>query len=124
MTGVLLLICVSFAFAAQLAAQAPGKDAAGHKAAANASSAAADAAKGKKVFAAQCSVCHFSASRAKKIGPGLKDLSRRGEYADGKTVDDASLREWIEKGGKDMPGFKDSLNAEQIRDLIAYLKTL
>ena len=30
----------------------------------------------------------------------------------------------IEKGGKDMPGFKDSVNADQMRELVAYLKTL
>jgi len=114
MTNALLLVCLGLASAALLCAQAPGK----------ASAAAADVARGKKVFAARCAVCHYADSRAKKIGPGLKDLSRGGRYADGKPVDDASLRQWIEKGGKDMPGFKSSLNADQVRDLVAYLKTL
>ena len=112
-TNALLLVCLGLASAALLCAQAPGK-----------ASAAADVAKGKKVFAAQCAVCHYAGSRAKKIGPGLKDLSRRGRYADGKPLDDASLRQWVEKGGKDMPGFKSLLNAEQVRDLVAYMKTL
>ncbi len=60
----------------------------------------------------------------KKIGPGLKGLTARGKFSDGKKVDDESLKAWIEKGGKDMPGFKDSLNDAEIRDQIAYLRTL
>ncbi len=79
--------------------------------------------RGKKVYDAQCEICHFSATSKKKIGPGLKGLYKRGVYANGKKVDDASLTAWIEKGGKDMPGFKDSLTASEIRDLVAYIKT-
>jgi cytochrome c len=83
----------------------------------------AEITRGKKVYDAQCEICHFNATTKKKIGPGLKGLYKRGVYANGKKVDDASLRAWIEKGGKDMPGFKDSLTASEIRDLIAYIKT-
>jgi mono/diheme cytochrome c family protein len=79
---------------------------------------------GQKVYDAQCEVCHFNQSTEKKIGPGLKGLMARGKFPDGKKVNDENLRAWIENGGKDMPGFKDSLNDTEIRDLIAYLKTL
>ncbi len=118
------LACLSLVATATLFAQAPDKDAARHKAASNASPTPADIEKGKKLFDSKCAICHFSASPVKKIGPGLRDLLKRGTYADGKPVDDTSLRVWIEKGGENMPGFRDSLNAEQVRDLIAYLKTL
>ena len=37
---------------------------------------------------------------------------------------DASLSKWIEAGGKDMPGFKETIKPEQIRQLISYIKTL
>ena len=84
----------------------------------------AEVVRGGKVYDAQCEVCHFDRSTKKKIGPGLKGLMARGKFSDGKKVDDESLRAWIEKGGKDMPGFKDSLNDAEVRDLIAYLKTL
>lgn len=84
----------------------------------------AEVGRGKALFDSKCAVCHYSASTAKKIGPGLKNLFRRGTYSNGAPVDDASLERWIEKGGKNMPGFKDSLRAEQVRDLIAYLKIL
>jgi len=34
------------------------------------------------------------------------------------------LRTWIENGDSQMPGMKDSLDAAQIRDVVAYVKTL
>jgi len=79
---------------------------------------------GSKVYAAQCEICHFSTSKAKKIGPGLANIYPGGKFANGKKVDDASMRVWIEIGGKDMPGYKESLKPGEIRDLIAYLRTL
>lgn len=79
---------------------------------------------GKQVYEKHCAICHYSASAAKKIGPGMKGIYARGKFADGKKVDDASMRVWIEKGGKDMPAYKSTLSAKEIADLIAYLKTL
>jgi mono/diheme cytochrome c family protein len=84
----------------------------------------AEIASGKKIFLAQCDVCHFPHSKEKKIGPGLRRIYPGGKFANGKKVDDASMRVWIEVGGKDMPGYKDVLKATEIRDLIAYLRTL
>jgi cytochrome c len=84
----------------------------------------ANVAHGKKVYDARCEICHFSTSTQKKIGPGLKGLMARGKYAGGKKVDEESLRTWIENGGKDMPGYKGVLKEEEVRDLIAYIKTL
>ena len=109
---------------ALLLAQVPGKNASGQQSAGGSPASPAEIEQGKKLFNTQCAICHYSASPAKKIGPGLRGLARRGTYADGKLVDDASLREWLEKGGKNMPGLKGALNAEQIRELVVYLKTL
>jgi mono/diheme cytochrome c family protein len=81
-------------------------------------------ARGLTVYKDRCAICHFSESKAKKIGPGLTDIYKRGKFTDGSKVDDASMQKWILNGGKDMPPFKPALNANQIRDLIAYLKTL
>jgi mono/diheme cytochrome c family protein len=83
-----------------------------------------NALRGRQLFEDQCSICHFTASSAKKIGPGLKAIYRTGKFANGKKVDDASMRAWIENGGVDMPAFKESLSAQQIADLIAFLRTL
>jgi mono/diheme cytochrome c family protein len=81
-------------------------------------------ARGLGVYKDRCAICHFSESDAKKIGPGLKAIYKRGKFPDGGKVSDASMEKWILSGGKDMPPFQQELNPNQIRDLIAYLKTL
>ncbi len=80
--------------------------------------------RGEEIYNAECEICHYSRSTLRKIGPGLKGVTARDRFANGKKVDDEGLRRWIENGGKDMPGFRQALTAEKIRDLIAYLKTL
>lgn len=80
--------------------------------------------RGRAIYQQRCEICHYSASDAKKIGPGLKSIYTRGKFADGRRVDDASMEKWIVEGGKDMPPFKGVLNSSQIRDLLSYLKTL
>ena len=83
-----------------------------------------NALRGRQLFEEQCAICHFSASNVKKIGPGLKAIYRNGKFLSGKKVDDASMRVWIENGGVDMPAFKESLNAHQVSDLIAFIRAL
>ena len=90
---------------------------------ANSSSAAVG--RGKTVFQQKCSVCHYDNSEQKKIGPGLKGLSKRGTFSvNGNKISDESLKAWIENGDQLMPPFKDVLEAGQIKDVIAYVKTL
>ncbi len=79
---------------------------------------------GKDLFQQHCASCHFTETAAQKIGPGLKGLYPRLTFSDGKKVTDASLTKWIEAGGKNMPGFKENMKPEQIRELISYIKTL
>lgn len=79
---------------------------------------------GKELFREHCASCHFAETTAQKIGPGLKDIYTRLTFSDGRKVTDASVTKWIEAGGKNMPGFKESMKPEQIRALIAYVKTL
>jgi cytochrome c len=86
---------------------------------------AAAVARGKTVFQQKCSVCHYDNSDQKKIGPGLKGLSKRGTFSvNGNKITDDSLKAWIENGDQLMPPFKDVLEAGQIKDVIAYVKTL
>jgi cytochrome c len=81
--------------------------------------------KGKEVFAEKCSMCHNADSDQKKIGPGLKGLSKRGTFTvNGNKVTDENLKNWIENGDSLMPPFKDVLDEQQIKDVIAYVKTL
>lgn len=83
-----------------------------------------DLAEGKLVFAQKCEACHFDSSNDKKIGPGLAGLTKLSKFKNGMPADEYHLRRIIERGGKNMPSFRSSLNGKQLRDLIAYLKTL
>src|SRR6516164_2756638 len=81
--------------------------------------------RGQEVFQQKCSICHFDTSDAKKIGPGLKGLNKRGTFSvNGNKVTDENLKTWIENGDNLMPPFKDTLEDAQIKDVIAYVKTL
>ncbi len=83
-----------------------------------------EAADGKIVFAQKCEACHFNLSSEKKIGPGLAGLMKRAKFKNGMSADEYHLRRVIYRGGKDMPPFRGLLTEKQIRDLIAYVKTL
>jgi len=94
------------------------KKAAGH-------GAAGSAARGKEVFEKKCAMCHFADSDAKKIGPGLKGISKRRTFTvNGNKVTTESLTTWIENGDTLMPPMKEALEPAQIKDVVAYVKTL
>jgi len=87
--------------------------------------AAGSAVRGKAVFETKCAMCHFADSDAKKIGPGLKGISKRGTFTvNGAKVTTESLTTWIENGDAQMPGMKETLEPAQIKDVVAYVKTL
>jgi len=85
-----------------------------------------DAAKGKEVFAARCAMCHSADTDERKQGPGLKGLMKKDKMANGKKITEASIRTQIDDGdpAKGMPPYKDTLEAPEKDNLIAYLKTL
>jgi len=112
-----------FAVAGALVAQDPPAKTSSKKAASH--GAAGSAARGKEVFEKKCSICHFADSDAKKIGPGLKGLSKRGTFTvNGNKVTTEALTTWIENGDSLMPGMKETLEPQQIKDVVAYVKTL
>ena len=114
--GIATLACA----AAVMAQDQPAK-----KASSGGKSGSAAAARGKDVFEKKCSICHYAESDAKKIGPGLKGLSKRGTFTvNNNKVTDENLKTWIENGDALMPGLKDSMEPAQIKDVIAYVKTL
>jgi cytochrome c len=92
---------------------------------AGASKTSGAAARGKEIFEKKCAICHYADSDVKKIGPGLKDISKRGTFSiNGNKVTDESLKAWIENGDSLMPPFKEVLEAPQIKDVVAYVRTL
>src|SRR5260370_23254779 len=119
----LILGIAIFALAGALLAQDPPDKTSAKKAASH--GAAGSATRGKEVFEKKCAICHFADSDAKKIGPGLKGISKRGTFTvNGKKVTSESLRTWIENGDSLMPGMKETLEPAQIKDVVAYFKTL
>lgn len=68
------------------------------------------ATRGKELFEQKCAVCHNADSDVKKIGPGLKGISKRGRFTiNNNKVTDQTLKTWIENGDTLMPPFKDVL---------------
>ena len=120
--NLLILGIAVLAVSAAVVAQDGGEKTAPKKAA---GASAGAAARGKEVFDKKCAMCHFADSDQKKIGPGLKGLSKRGTFSvNGNKVTTESLKTWIENGDSLMPGMKDSLEPAQIKDVVAYVKTL
>jgi cytochrome c len=110
-------ICGAMAGGATLWAQSSSKKTGGANATAKE--------RGKSLFQQKCSICHYDTSDQKKIGPGLKGISKRGTFSvNGNKITDDSLKSWIENGDQLMPPFKDVLEEAQIKDVIAYVKTL
>jgi len=114
------MLLTAIVFLPAASAQSPRKDS-NPKSVAAASD--AQQTPGKELFHEHCASCHFTDTTAQKIGPGLKGLYVRLTFSDGKKVTDAGVTKWIEAGGKDMPGFKETMKPEQIRELISYIKT-
>jgi cytochrome c len=116
-TGAVIAVCMAVIGAGTVWAQDSGKKSGGANVAA--------AARGKSVFQQKCAICHYDNSDQKKIGPGLKGISKRGTFSvNGARITDESLKTWIENGDQLMPPFKEVLEQGQIKDVIAYVKTL
>lgn len=78
---------------------------------------AADERKGREVYDLHCSTCH-----------GLDGVSTDPlvpNFADGDALFlmDAELMQRINDGNETMPAFRGLLSAEEIRDVIAYIRT-
>lgn len=112
----MMVVCGVLAVGAALYAQDSAKKGGGNGAA---------VARGKSLFQQKCVICHYDTSDQKKIGPGLKGISKRGTFTvNGNKITDDSLKNWIENGDQLMPPFKDVLEPAQIKDVVAYVKTL
>jgi cytochrome c len=115
--GIAALAVAGVVFAQDPSTKAPAKKSSG--------GAGGSATRGKEVFDKKCSVCHYADSDAKKIGPGLKGLGKRGTFTvNNNKVTDEALKTWIENGDNLMPPFKDVLDQNQIKDVVTYVKTL
>ena len=79
---------------------------------------------GKDLFAANCSVCHYSDRKDYKVGPGLLELFKNPKLPYSELPpSEKALRAQIINGSENMPPFKH-LKAEQVSAIIDYLKAL
>ena len=96
------------------------------------SSRAQNAAEGKKLYASYCSTCH--GETGKGDGTAAASLpAKPADHTNGAVMNQLSdkfLLEIISKGGGAagkstfMPSWGGSLNEKQIRDIVAYIRTL
>jgi mono/diheme cytochrome c family protein len=82
-----------------------------------------DAGRGEGLFLQRCSICHLP--RKLKFGsPPVIGPILNGQFKDANPDQMKVLRGFILKGGPDMPGFQYGLDASEVDELIAYLKTI
>ena len=81
--------------------------------------------RGQALFDNQCSFCHYADRIDSKMGPGLKGVLK-GETlpASGRPATPENVTRQLLSPYQNMPSFKSTLSEQQIRYLVAYLKTL
>lgn len=84
---------------------------------------AGDATAGKETFE-QCAICHNVDSDEAKMGPSLKGLFKKEKLQSGKAATEQNILAVIKEGGNGMPGYEDLLEADEMKNLIAYLRTI
>ena len=78
---------------------------------------------GEATYKSQCQMCHGDTGKGDTpIGKGLHAKS----FSDPQVIkaSDAKLMGQVENGSSAMPPFKDKLTDTQIKDVIAYVRTL
>jgi hypothetical protein len=80
---------------------------------------------GRGVYDKYCDQCHEPYSSRGKKGPGLKGILKK-EYLplSGLPANDDRVGEIIRLGRSKMPAYGQTLDQQQIQDLLAYLHTL
>jgi mono/diheme cytochrome c family protein len=79
--------------------------------------------RGEGLFLQRCSLCHLP--RKLKFGsPPTVGPSLSGAFKGATPEEEKALRQFILKGGPDMPGFQYGLEPKEMDDLVSYLKTL
>lgn len=80
---------------------------------------------GRKIYDAHCDRCHEAYSTRGKKGPGLKGVFQHKYLSlSGLPANEERVTDIIRLGRNEMPGYSQTLSAQDIQDLLAYLHTL
>ena len=79
---------------------------------------------GRVSFAQHCASCHNADSEEARLGPGLKGLFQKERLpASGRPATEENIRRQMTAPFRSMPSF-DDLPAQEVADIVAYLKSL
>ena len=79
---------------------------------------AADIFNGKEVYEMHCQTCHGMDGRA--MEPGTPDFS----LGEGLFAPDVDLMQRLRDGGGHLPSYRGLLTDDELRDVVAYIRTL
>ena len=79
---------------------------------------------GHSIYIAQCARCHYANSDGSLHGPGLHGLYKRKYLPSGVPANDDRVTAVILHGRNMMPSFGNTMEEQQLADLLAYLHTL
>jgi mono/diheme cytochrome c family protein len=80
---------------------------------------------GRKLYDSKCDRCHEAYSSRGKKGPSLKGVFQHKYLSlSGLPANDERVSEIIRLGRNQMPGYSETLNSQDLQDLLAYLHTL
>ncbi len=80
---------------------------------------------GRKIYDSNCARCHEPYSKRGKKGPGLKGVFQNKYLSmSGLPANDDRVSDIIRLGRNEMPGYSQTLNGQDIQDLLSYLHTL
>ncbi len=80
---------------------------------------------GRRIYDRHCDQCHEPYSTSGKKGPGLKGIFKKQYLSEsGLPANDERVGEIIRAGRSKMPAFGQTLDQQQVEDLLAYMHTL
>lgn len=79
---------------------------------------------GRQIFVADCARCHNANDQRALHGPGLQGLYKQKYLPSGAPANDDRISDVILHGHGMMPAFGNTMDQQQLDDLLAYLHTL
>jgi len=80
--------------------------------------------RGQEIYLIKCWMCHndYTVKAEPNAAPTLRELYKRPKLMSGQPVNDETVRAQISDGSRTMPGFRYSLNEQDLSDLVTYLR--